>query len=256
MSAAPQELGSIYDDAAHYDRLTRWTAPGDLSLYLELLGHHGGPVLELACGTGRIAFPLARRGVEVVGVDRSAVMLARARQRAAVEGGTVELRCGDLRALELDRRFPLIILGYNAFNHLYELDDVRRCVATVQHHLRAEGRFVIDTFNPDPTKLRQGEVEQVFEAVEPHSGRMVRLFEQDRYDAATQINHVTLRFEVEGEAAARVDDLSMRVFFPRELDALLELCGLSIERKLGSYSGAPFTSSSSKQILICRSGSS
>src|SRR6185295_11400904 len=95
----------------------------DVRFYVETALRYGGPVLELGVGTGRVAFALAQAGVEVLGVDAMPSMLAHARARGArlprAVRARVELRRGDMRALRLGRRFPLVIAPFNAFTHVY-----------------------------------------------------------------------------------------------------------------------------------------
>jgi SAM-dependent methyltransferase len=255
-----EPVTSIYRDPYHYELMAQMTAPPDLPFYHELVEAHGGPVLEVACGTGRVSITIARRGVRVVGVDRSLPLLDYARAKADEAGLDVDLRHADMRDFELGREsadpgpFALVLVPYNAFNHLYTLDDVRGCLGSIARHMGPETRFVIDTFNPDPARLHTDPVapQKILEYLEPLSGQHVRLFEQARYDAATQVNHVTWRYEVDGVADAWVDELPMRIFFPCELDALLVMNGFSIERKLGDYDGTPFGSATPKQLVVCR----
>lgn len=245
---------SIYLDPRHYDVLAELTAPADLPFYERQLATVGGPVLELGCGTGRVCLRLARRGAAVTGLDNSEPMVAHARRKALALGLEAELAVADMRSFDLGRAFPLVLLPYNAFNHLLDLESVRRCFQAVQAHLTPESRFVIDTFQPslaflsgDPEKRRR-----VVEYVDPDGRGRVVMTEQNVYDAASQINRVVWHYEINGQADARVDELCMRMVFPQELDALLELSGFAIEHKYGDYDESPFDSSSSKQLMVCR----
>src|SRR5262249_53589917 len=129
----------------------------DVRYYAELAIARGGPVLEYGCGNGRITLAIARAGVSVVGVDRSAAMLGDLRRRLACEpapvGKRVELRRGDMRRLVLGRRFPLVICPFNAFLHLYARRDVERFLARVRAHLRSRGELVFDISIPDASEL-------------------------------------------------------------------------------------------------------
>ncbi len=251
-AGAIPSIPSIYRDPRHYDLLAEMTAPGDLPFYRRWLDRYGGPVLELGCGTGRVCLPLARAGAQVWGIDVARPLLEHARAKATAAAIPVTLLEADCRAFELGRPFQLILLPYNALNHLLDLDAVAGCLGAVRRHLKAQGRFVIDTFNPDLGFLSRDPELKVVEYLEPDSGERVILIEQNRYDAARQINHITWRYQVGGRADQRVDELDMRIFFPQELDALLELHGFEIEHKLGDYDERPFGAATPKQLLVCR----
>lgn len=256
---AASALPRIYADPAHYDVLAQMTAPDDLPFYRDLVREHGSPVLELGAGTGRVTLALAEEGADVVGVELSPPMLAAARAKAEHAQLGVTLALGDLRSFDLDAVFSLVLLPYNTLNHLLDLEDLRRCFATVQRHMDADSRFVIDTFQPslgflggDPERARP-----ILRYRDPYLEREVVLREENHYEPATQLNRVVWRYDLVGEGDAgeedaRVEELTMRLFFPRELDALLELSGVVIEHKYGGYDRRPFDSTSPKQLLVCR----
>lgn len=251
---AAAALPGIYADPAHYDVLAQMTAPDDVAFYRALAAEHGSPVLELGAGTGRVTLDLATAGADVVGVELSPAMLAAARHKAEEAQLAVTLALGDLRSFDLDAIFSLVLLTYNTVNHLHDLDDLRRCFATVRRHMDADSRFVIDTFQPslaflgaDPERERP-----ILRYRDPYLEREVVLTEENHYEPATQLNRVVWRYAVDGQRDARVEELTMRLFFPRELDALLELSGFVIEDKYGSYDRRPFDSRSPKQICVCR----
>jgi SAM-dependent methyltransferase len=247
-------LASIYADAQHYDLLAQMTAPPDLPFYRRLVQEHGGPVLEIGCGTGRVLLELCKRGVEGVGVDRAAPLLARAAAKAAASGLAPRLVEADFRDFDLGRTFPLVLFPYNAFNHLLELEDVDRCLSSLRRHMDGESLLVIDTFNPDPTALclEPKPARRILRYLDPPSGEEVILYETNAYDAATQVNRITWSYCIGGREGARVDELRMRVFFPRELDALLRGGGFAMVDKLGDYDGKPFGARTPKQLMLCR----
>jgi 2-polyprenyl-3-methyl-5-hydroxy-6-metoxy-1,4-benzoquinol methylase len=248
------ELPSIYADPVHYDLLAQMTAPADVPFYLSLFAEHGGPVLELGCGTGRVSLPLARAGAEIWGVDVAAPLLDQARLKAAAEALRLRLFEADMRELDLGRRFALVIVPYNAFNHLLDRESVERCLGAVRNHLGPRGLFVIDTFNPDPKALgvEPSSRSTILEYIDPYTHERVVLEEQNAYDAARQVNRTTWRYHAGDRTDARVDELDMRIFFPQELDALLHYQGFEVVSKLGDYGGTPFGARSPKQLTFCR----
>jgi SAM-dependent methyltransferase len=251
---AAAELPPIYADPVRYDVLAQMTAPADLPFYRALVERHGGPVLELGCGTGRVTLELARQGVDVVGVELSPDMLGFAQQKADHEGLDVTLALGDLRRFDLGRTFPLVLLPYNTLNHLLDVDSLRRCFATVQRHMDASSRFVIDTFQPslaflgaDPERRRP-----ILRYLDPYTQEEVRLLEENHYEPATQKNRIVWSYTIGGREDAHVEELTMRLFFPAELEALLELSGFAVEARYGDYDERPFDSRSPKQLIVCR----
>lgn len=254
LRSAAEELSTVYRDPVHYDLLAQMTAPEDLPLYRALAQEHAGPVLELGCGTGRVALELASDGADVTGVELSEPMLAFARQKAEERQLAITLALGDLRSFELERTFPLVLLTYNTLNHLLDLDAIERAFGSARRHMGDESRLVIDTFQPSLAFLGSDRTEArpILRYRDPYLDKEVVLSEENHYDPATQINRVVWRYEVDGVADARVDEMRMRIFFPQELDAHLRYCGLEIERKWGDYDHRPFGSTSPKQIVVCR----
>jgi len=143
------EAGSLahYEDPAYY-AATYAQRLEDVAYYVGLAQRAGGPVLEYGAGNGRIALPIARHGIDVVGIDHSAPMLADLRARLAREPAEVRARVravrGDMRRVRLGRRFPLVLATFNTALHLYTRDDVERFLARVREHLAPRGRFVLD----------------------------------------------------------------------------------------------------------------
>lgn len=248
----PADVEHLYFDGRHYDRL--WTFEDDLPFWLDHAEAHGGPLLELACGTARVALTLARAGFQVTGLDLSDSMLAEARRKCAQERLYVEFVQADIRSFELGRRFPLVILPANVLCHLLELEDLEALLGCVHAHLEAEGRFIIDVFNPRlDLLLRDPEMRYPHrEYPDPDGKGTVRVTESNCYDRASQINHIKLFYDLPDRKEELVEDLTMRMYFPQELDALLGYNGFQIEAKYGDYDRSPFGSESPKQIIICR----
>lgn len=250
------EVPPIYQDAVQYELLAQMTAPDDLAFYQAELAERDGPVLEIGVGTGRVAIPLAKAGASMTGLDYSAPLLAYAAHRAQAESATVELVEGDMRDFNLQRTFSTVLVPYHTLNHLLTPEDWTRAMACLRRHMAPDASLVIDTFNPSLEFLanKNGKQIKVLEYLDPHRGLRTVLFEQNDYDPATQVNHVTWHYTAGGRPNARVDGIRMRIFFAGELDTLLATSGFSIVRKLGGYRGEPFCASSSKQIVICQLG--
>jgi SAM-dependent methyltransferase len=139
---------SVYDRIARlYDPWSR-SVVEDVPFYVEEARRTGGPVVELAVGTGRVAVPIASDGVRVIGIDSSPGMLEVAAERARLAGVDVDLRLGDIREPPVDERVPLVICPFRSFLHLHTDHDRRRALRAVHRLLLPEGRFVFDVFAP------------------------------------------------------------------------------------------------------------
>jgi SAM-dependent methyltransferase len=142
-------MESIHYDGRHYDLMhdNFYLLPNfaklDLSFWIDLANQYGDPVLELCCGTGRIALPLAEKGWQVTGIDLSESMLEEARKKSS----RVEWIKSDIRNFEIGKKFSLIIFSINSICHLLNIEDVESCFQCVKKHLNTEGIFVIDMFN-------------------------------------------------------------------------------------------------------------
>ncbi|MBN2431725.1 MAG: class I SAM-dependent methyltransferase [Acidobacteria bacterium] len=246
----PVDCQPIYRDGRHYDRLNA-DVVDDIPFYGRLAG--AGPILELACGTGRITIPLAQDGHAVTGVDVSASMLRHARDKARAAGVHIRWILADTRALALRARFGLILLPFNSLAHFHDAESIGACLSAARRHLAFDGRFVVDMFNPRFDYLTRQPDERHFVAryEDPDSEEPVLVTESSSYDRASQMMHNRWHFRV-GDGAEEVVPLNMRVFFPQELDAIMRCAGFAIEAKYGDYGGTPFSSSAEKQLIVCR----
>ena len=144
----------LYLDGALYDRLLVSSAEPP-QIWLDFAARYGGPILELASGTGRVSIPLAQHGFDVTGLEVAPPMLAEARRKAAAADVDVVWVQGNMRHFDLDRQFSLIILPNNTLCHLYTLADFEGCLTSVHRHLRPDGRFIVEVFVPNLDILRQ-----------------------------------------------------------------------------------------------------
>jgi SAM-dependent methyltransferase len=139
---------SEYDSIARlYDEWSR-SVVEDVPFYVDEARASGGPVVELAVGTGRIAVPIAASGIRVIGVDSSQSMLEICAERAALAGVELDLRFGDLRDPPVSERVPLVICPFRSLLHLRTDADRRRALRSVRRLLVPRGRFVFDVFAP------------------------------------------------------------------------------------------------------------
>lgn len=212
-------------------------------------------VLELGCGTGRLAIPLAQAGFAVTGVDMAAPMLAQARRKARAAGADVAARCtwakGDMRALDLGKRFGLIIIPSNNIAHMHRDADMKALDRVLRHHLLPGGRVMVDLQVPDlPLLTCPSDESFIFAQGRYADGSHAELLANQEYEKDRQITHLHMRHRPPGQRAWTTVDLALRMFFPRELDLLLQTLGWFIEAKWGTYHNEPFGPQSDHQLVL------
>lgn len=214
----------------------------------------GGPVLELGVGTGRVAIPLAKDGHAVVGIDRSAAMLARAGSHARRARVALRLIEADMRSFSLDQTFPLIAVPFNTFLMLTP-DERWACLARCREHLAGAGRLAIDVFQPDPEKVAgiDGAVREEWRRADPDTGRVVTKFSSTRAD----VDATTFRWwydeAAEGGVVRRIGrEATLHFLYRREAELLLAAAGFDIETIHGDYDGSPAGPLSGRLLLVAR----
>lgn len=244
----------LYRDGRHYDELIRSLQLEDLPFYAEEAKRAGGVVLELACGTGRLTIPIAASGVEIVGLDQSASMLAHARTKAQAAGVNIAWIEADCRKFALGRNFALMFMAFNSMQHLHDHASLTALFDGVRRHLAPGGRFIFDVFNPSLAILNRDPGQRYLDRqYEDPNGRGTITLEMTAvYDDAAQVNRMKWYFSLPGEKDFRVEQLDVRCFFPQELDLLVRANGFVIERKFGNFEPKPFASGDMKQIVIVR----
>ena len=246
-----------------FDRLARfydWDHADlldDLPFYRGLAERLGGPILEAACGSGRLLIPLAQAGHEVVGLDSSAAMLALARDRLGAQPGLsdrVELVEGDLRLARLGRRFGLIILALDAFGLLVERTAQLEALETLRQHLRVRGLLAIDVANGN-LRGAEGTEETVIQRHGPFgpTGASLTRWVVRRTDHGTQVDRLLQLYDEtgpDGVVRRTAVELQQRYFTRFELELLLERAGYVVEAVFGDYDLTPFGPASPRLLVI------
>jgi SAM-dependent methyltransferase len=209
-----------------------------------------GNVLELACGTGRIAIPLAEHGIEITGIDYSEPMLSLARTKAADRRAKVDWISADIRRFDTGTKYGSILLLANALWHLHDGADFEDCIQCVQRHLAPGGLFILDVFVPSLDILNRDPSRRhpFSEYTDDDTGETVQVTESFRYEADSQISRIV---HYKGDTDEVMGGLNLRMYFPRELDALLRYCGLSISEKYGDWDRSAFGPESNHQLCFC-----
>ncbi|WP_428262515.1 class I SAM-dependent DNA methyltransferase [Haliangium sp.] len=251
-----------YEDAHLYDYEYR-RRRDDVRFYRDLAGDvlgSSGSILELACGSGRITTGLLRAGHSVIGCDLSQPMLARAAARIRRLGRAARDRaalvCSDMRRFSLGARYPLVIMAFNAFEHLYTRVEVSECLASVRAHLAPGGCLAFDVHNPDLHWLTRDPRKRWARTrfTHPRTGEPMIYTTNHDYDPVSQIVVIRLYYDpAPGSAATpQVVTLTQRQFFPAELEALLHANGFAIQSRFGDFDREPLSGDSYSQVVVCR----
>ncbi|HLW01142.1 MAG TPA: class I SAM-dependent methyltransferase [Ktedonobacterales bacterium] len=214
----------------------------------------GGPLLDLACGTGRMALRLAALGYQVAGVDITPEMVARARQKAAQQGFSIDFVVADARAFQLQRQFSLIYMLENAFQFFLTRADQEALLARVREHLTPEGCFLFETRNPTPRNLLHTRHPDPQHYPLPDGGQLVTT-EAQVYDPMTQIQHYIRHLTFthpDGQTEERKLRVALRYVYPQEMEALLFYNGLQVRAVYGSWQQEPLTATSRSMIYVCQ----
>jgi len=230
-----ERIAEIYDDL--YPSLS--DNDPMVTLLENLVGH--GPALELGIGTGRVALPLARRGVEVRGVDVSPAMVAR--MRAKPGGDQIPVVLGDFGHLATGERYSLIFVVFNTFFTLPTQDDQVRCFERVAQHLTDEGQFLIAAFVPDVAIFDKG---QRTSAPEVKLDRVQ--IDVTRHERTRQV--VTSQHLVFTASDTRFYPVRLRYAWPSELDLMARLAGLRLRSRSGGWQGEPYDDRSELHVSV------
>ena len=239
-------LSDLYD--------LEYTHDYDLPFWLSLAAREAGPLVEWGAGTGRIAAPLAAAGHDVTAVELSREMVERGRKK----GESTEWIVGDMRDVDIGRRFGLAVCAFNSFLCLKSLDEALTFLRNARGHLVPGGLLGIEisAFSPEELVDPPGgpALRHDFTRSLP-DGRLERL-SVSHYDAATQLMEMRLFYERYDAAGTlenrRAHDLTIRIAHRDELELMLRLTGFEVEAVYGGFEGEPFTSTSDNLIMLAR----
>jgi SAM-dependent methyltransferase len=227
--------------AARYDESAEISDQGAVDpvvdLLVELAG--SGRALELGIGTGRIALPLAQRGVPVHGIDLSKAMVARLRAKPG--GEDIGVTIGDFATTTVDGTFSVSYLVFNTISNLTTQASQVACFRNVAAHLEPGGCFVIEVGVPELRRLPPGETVRVFHLSETRWGL-------DEYDVARQ-GLTSHHFEIVDGGLERVS-IPFRYTWPSELDLMAQLAGMRLRERWSGWKREPFTSDSRKHVSV------
>jgi SAM-dependent methyltransferase len=227
-------------DTAHADMFDPGVVGPTVHRLAALAGE--GRALELAIGTGRIAIPLAARGVPVTGVELSAAMIAELRTK--VDDAHIPVVAGDMATARADGEYTLVYLVFNTISNLLSQADQVACFRNAALHLAPGGCFVIELWVPELPGPPPGQQAVVFTCEPGYIGL-------DTYDVANQ-QIVSHHFRFDQGRQAYLSRSPHRYIWPAELDLMAELAGLELETRHADWSGTPFTGESRSHVSVYR----
>ncbi len=241
----------MYDASTYGERIagvydawqTEISGPDSVAVPVTLLAElaRRGRALELGIGTGRIALPLAARGIEVHGIDASEAMLARLRAKPG--GERIPVTVGDFTDVSAEGAFSLVYVVFNTFFALLTQDEQVRCFQNVAARLAGDGVFVIEAFVPDPARFHLGGVVHP-SVVEPDRVRL----DVTSHDAVQQ--RVTSQHIEIAEGGIRLYPVQLRYAWPAELDLMARLAGLRLRHRWSGWRREPFTATSPGHVSV------
>lgn len=245
------DVGDLIYDPNVYDGMN--TDLSDLKFYKKWLPKHtDARILELCCGTGRLTLPIAKDGYNISGVDFTSSMLEKAKAKALKAGLKIEFIEADIRTLDLNDTYDLIFIPFNSIHHLYQNEDLFKALTVVKNHLKPNGLFLLDCYNPNIQYITEGEKEQKEIAhYRTKDGRKVLIKQNMQYERKTQINRIEWHYFINDEFNS-MQNLDMRLYFPQELDSYLKHNGFKILHKFGNFEESDFNDHSEKQIFVCQ----
>lgn len=201
-----------------------------------------GPALELAIGTGRVAIPLAARGISVTGIELSQPMVDQLRRKAPEQD--LPVVTGDMATTTVPDEFSLVYVVWNSIGNLRTQDEQVQCFRNAARHLSPGGRFVIELWIPGIRRFPPGQAAVPFDVSDQHVGF-------DTYDMVTQqgTSHHYWRLD---DGTARYGCSNFRYIWPTECDLMAQLAGLELEQRVADWDESPFTSDSQSHISVWR----
>jgi SAM-dependent methyltransferase len=227
----------------------------DVDVHLGFARRFGGPVLELACGTGRLLAPLLRAGFEATGVDSSVAMLDRARSRLAAQHLQATLVQQRLELLHLEAHFRTVIIGLDSFGLLIRRDDQLAALRAARAHTSHDGRLVLDVANGNLRGANEAPEELIHDLTmpDPETGRPISKFVLRRPRPSEQVDELMFFYDEQDERGylrRSMVELKLRWFTRFELELLLQTAGWHVDELYGDYGLDDFGPESDRLIVV------
>ena len=248
-------IAELYDDVPFY------TNRPDLGFYLDFAGSAHGGVLELGCGTGRILIPTAAAGYDITGLDFSAHMLARCRQKLEGQPQEVQKRTrlvkSDMMGFDLAQTFSLVTAPFRVFQHLISPEEQLSCLRCVNNHLEMGGKFVFDLsrahFRLIKNDVTTEETVDFSDRELPDGCKMRRNHRFVATHLTEQYSDIELIYYLthpDGQEERMIQAFSFRHFFRYEVEHLLARCGYDLKQVFGNFDKSPLRDNSPEMIFV------
>jgi len=254
-------MENMYDVFADFYDQVHKDYTQDLPLWIEYARKCGSPILELACGTGRALIPLAKEGFEVTGLDSNGSMLKKAKENIKREPEEVQSRIrlieSDMTEFEIKKKFNLILIVFNSFQHLLTIEDQDNCLKAIHRHLTDNGRLIITVFHPDLTRpegvIRKEDYKLIQDS--PEKGDKTELFHCQYFNHKKQETDVSYFLDTQkpnGQLQRKKMSFTIHYFFPTEFERMLISHGFVVEELFGNFDKSQFTGKSPLMIFVAR----
>ncbi|QOR68211.1 class I SAM-dependent methyltransferase [Cytobacillus suaedae] len=244
-----------YNDPILYDIETK-SFKEDIPFLSKFASRINGPIIDLACGTGRATIPLARKGHQLIGVDLHQGMLIEAKRKASMLQLSIDWFLQDCTKLRIPLKSNLIFSVGNSFQHFFSNEEQDGLLTSVNQHLEKDGLFIFNTRFPCEAELLQPTTEEYWRTyVDPKTLGKVDVYTISSYDSLTQVQHyTTIRRRKDGDKV--IDDkrtnISLRYVFPKEMDRILSSNGFEIVNVYEDWNETPLSRESTQMIYVCK----
>jgi SAM-dependent methyltransferase len=248
-------LPSTFEDGEAYDLVLK-DIPYGLDFYVALAREGKGPVLDIACGTGRILLPCLQAGVDIEGLDLFEPMLKTLRAKATAVGLTPQLHQADMSDFSLPRRFALIMIPFNAFIHNMTQHAQIRCLQHCREHLLPGGLLAFDTFFPSLEVVGAAQNTRVLEGElsHPTTGLPMRMYDTRSFDRVAQEQHSLNEIELlaaDGSVhTVHRSEVRSRYIYKHEMELLLRVAGFARWEIYGDFERRPLTRENDAMIVM------
>jgi SAM-dependent methyltransferase len=243
-----------YYDAEHQDKTD------DLMMYSQLAEERGGPIFELASGTGRVMIHLAQEGYEIHGIDIEPAMLDLARRK--VEGlphlrDKMTFYQGDILKFATDKKFKLVIAPYNALLHFHEQEQQLEVLRRLRALIQDDGLLVLDLPNPADSYAAQDSDAMILDKtfIDPETGHLMMQYSISALDRTEQLLHVDWFYdEIDGDGVVHrtFAPVTFRYFFYPEIRLLLALTGFEVQDVYGSTEFDPYVDGCERMVVLAK----
>jgi SAM-dependent methyltransferase len=259
MQSTPPGQPSPFDDGELYDILCQGLDYG-IDFYVGLARAAKGPVLDIACGTGRVLLPVLQAGADADGIDLFPPMLDTARRKAAALGLSPGLHHGNMVDFQLPRRYALIMITFNAFCHMLTTEDQLRCLGSIRRHLLPGGLLAFDGCFPGLPWVGAPQDRRELEGTirHPRTGQTMRMYDIRSFDRVAQVQRSRNEVELdEADGTTRIihrSEFLVRWTYKPEMELLLRTAGFARYEVCGGFDRRPLTQETDLMVVLAWEG--